>query len=69
MKDSDMTICRAVAIFSDIENPETSDHDKAVAIYIVTQKPRRYSGVKKEAAIEVIRWLWRRSFRARKEKP
>ena len=68
MKDSDMTIAEALAIFHDIENPEISDHKKAVAIYVVTQKQRRLNEVKKEAMVEVIRWLWRRSFR-KKEAP
>lgn len=65
--DSDMTLARALAIFHDIKNQEISDHDKAVAIYIVTRKQRRLNEIKKEAMVEVILWLWRRVFRVKKE--
>ena len=68
MKDSDMTVAKAVGIFSDIENPEHSDHEKGVAIYIVASKKRRLNDVTKEAMAKVILWLWRRSFR-KKEAP
>ena len=69
MMDSDMSIARALGVFHDINNPEISDHEKAVAIYVVTQKQRRLNEVKKEAMVDVIRWLWRRVFRVRKETP
>ena len=68
MKDSDMTIAEALGVFHDINNPEISDHKKAVAIFIVTETRRRYNEVYNEAMVEVIRWLWRRSFR-KKEAP
>lgn len=63
--DSDMKAYRAVAIFSDIWNPEISDHEKAVAIWRVIKRPlRQLCQVKKETMLEVIRWLWERCFRA-----
>lgn len=65
--DSDMPIARALAIFHDIRNPDITDHEKAVAIYLVTSKPRRINEAGKDAMVEVIRWLWRRCFRVKKE--
>jgi len=68
MSDSEMHAYRAVAIFSDIRNEKISDHEKAVAIYRVINRPLEQLGqVKKTAMLEVIRWLWDRCFRVKKE--
>lgn len=64
--DSEMNIYKAVAIFSDIDNESISDHDKSVAIYIVASRDRTFE-VKKDAMMKVIRWLWQRCFRVKKE--
>ncbi len=67
--DSDMKIYRAVAIFSDIRNEEISDHEKAVAIYRVMNRPeKQLQQVKKTAMLEVIRWLWQRCFRRKEDR-
>lgn len=67
MKYGDISVGRALGIFSDIENPEISDREKGEAIYIILNRPHRLNEVKKEEMLRVMRWLWRRCFRVRKE--
>ena len=52
----------AYGLFSDINSDKFTDHEKAMAIYIV-MTDKRARNVKKDAAFDVIRWLWNRCFR------
>lgn len=60
-----MKVGEAIGIFSNIESEKYTHKQKAEAIYIVMSKDRIHD-VRKEAMNDVIKWLWNRCFRIRK---
>ena len=56
-----MNIGRAVAVFSDIDNDEYTEEEKALAIYYVMKMPT-HNGVKKDWMLSVIKWLWNKCY-------
>ena len=66
MNDRKMTAGRAAGIFSNIKSEQFTDHEKAEAIYIIMHA-YNYGGVRRDAMMEAVTWLWNRCFRLRKE--
>ena len=60
-----MNVGEAIGIFSNIESENYTHKQKAEAIYIVMFQGRT-KDVRKEAMGDVIKWLWKRCFRVRK---
>ncbi len=65
--ESDMKISRALGIVHDIENEKISDHEKAVAIFLLCIRSERINELQKKEMIGIIRWLWHRNFLIRKK--
>lgn len=54
----------AVAIFQDIWNDDRTDEEKGLAIILVSEM-ETHNSVTKNQMLEVIKWLWSRSFELR----
>jgi len=66
MTDNGMSVGKAIGIFSNINEDKYSDAEKARAIYIIMNRSVHKGEVVKEDMMEVIKWLWHRQFRVRK---
>lgn len=66
MQNNHKGLGRSAGIFSNIESDEFTVEEKARAILTIMQKDNPKE-VKKEAMMQVIRWLWNRCFRVHKD--